>query len=128
MQHDGQHQGFRRRLILWGSLALVLFVIELATAATVTMQWDYSQNAADPALTFTVYRQAACTGGFVGLGQVAFPTLAYADATVVLGQTYCWQVKAKDATGLESGASNTMTFQVPPGPQAPTNLRGTLGP
>lgn len=113
-----------RRISLVVFLLLVSSVI--AHSATVTLTWDYVQGL-DPAVQFTMYRQDGCVGDFVGIGQVAYPTLTFVDTTVLVGNTYCWQVTARDANGLESTPSNVVQFQVQ-APAPPTNLRGVVGP
>ena len=88
-------------------LGLVLGLASLGEALTVTLAWDYTQGPT-PAVTFVIARQANCLGAFERLGVVPVPTQTYADATVVSGATYCYQVTALDGNGGESPPSNVL--------------------
>ena len=107
-------------------LLLVLCNVTLAHAVSVTLAWDYTQGT-DPAVSFVVYRQNWSIGAFEGHGAIAYPMLTYVDATVLVGNLYCWYVTAQDVSGLESTPSNTVRFQLLQ-PAQPQNLRGTVGP
>jgi hypothetical protein len=110
--------------------ALFVSLLSLpAWATSVNLAWDYTQGGT-LATTFTVSRQANCTGAFTPLAaNIPVGTLTYIDTTVVAGSTYCWEVVAIAATGEVSTPSNVLTFRVllPP-PSSPINMRGTLIP
>lgn len=112
------------------TLLLLAGLVMPAAALEVDFAWDLTQLPAPAAQVtgFFLYRQVDCQGVFTKLNSTPIPvgTLTYADSTVVAGKTYCWQVTSVTATGEESGASNTVQFQVPQGPPAPSNLRGTV--
>ena len=116
-------------ILLSGALA-----IDSAHGLSQKFGWDYSQNTGpnpDLAVGFNIYRSASCTGTWAKLNSLLLPltALTYVDATVIDGQTYCWQVKAVDAGGLESGPSYLLTFQiVAPVLNVPTNLRAVGAP
>ena len=97
-----------------------------AEALQVTLAWNYTQGVV-PAQSFVVYRAPTCAGTFAGQGEVVWPTLNFVDATVVLGNTYCWRVTAKSAQGLESPPSNTVLLPLSP-PTAPVGLSVSVTP
>lgn len=119
---------------LLAALLLLLLAAALlpaeARALSVQLSWDFTQDPAAPAVGFTVYRQAACTGAFakVTATPLALSPLSFTDTSVSVGNLYCWVVKATDALGQESAPSNTVQFRLPSAPAAPSNLRGTLLP
>ena len=99
----------------------------VASAATVTLKWDYTQGS-DPAVSFVVYRQPGCAGVTVVIGTVAYPTLTFADTSVVAGSIYFYKVTARNAAGAESDGSNVVAAQVPIPLASPTVLGGTITP
>ena len=105
-------------IILW---LLILSSSHSVQAASISLAWDYTQGST-PAVKFRLYRQGSA------YGEVSLATQVFTDSGVSAGQIYTYFVVAIDATGQESGPSNTVTFQVPQKPTAPDNLRGTLGP
>ena len=114
-----------RRLGKYLGLCILLLLcdVTLTHAVSVTLAWDYGPAS----VSFIVYRQDGCAGSFVGRGAVAYPMLTYVDATILVGNLYCWYVTAQDVSGLESIPSNTVRFQLLQ-PAQPQNLRGTIGP
>ncbi len=64
----------------------------------------------------TGYNVFRCTGTCTPTSQIATPTSnSYTDTGVTGGTTYSYLVKARDAAGNLSGASNTVTTTVPTG-------------
>lgn len=112
------------------TLCVLLLLVPGILLAAITLEWDYVDNPLAPAASFSMYRDVGCTGAFLFLASIPRSTLLYRDGTAdQAGQRYCYQVTAIGATGEESGASNTVAFQVPsPRPNAPTNLRGSFTP
>jgi hypothetical protein len=115
----------------WLLLVMLLWCAGMSHAATLRLDWDYTQGT-DLAVKFRVYRQTGCVGAFTALTPDVQPvtatpaTYTFRDTTLIAGQQYCWQATALDATGKESGPTNTVTFQLPGVLSNPTNLRGTL--
>lgn len=106
-------------------IIMLLFLPAITWAASIVMEWDYTDEPLNPAVSFSMYRDVGCTGDFLFLDSVPRNQLTYADTTVAYGQLYCYYVTATAASGEESGASNTIQFQMPlPRPLAPGNLHG----
>jgi hypothetical protein len=117
--------------------ALLLLLLLLPASAwplSVQLQWDYTHNPLAPAVTFALYRDVGCLGGFTLLADIPVVSEAsqtYTDLSVsdVTGTQYCYYVAARDAQGEESDHSNVVQFLVPPegpGPFPPYNLYGQL--
>ena len=113
-----------QRLLL--ALLLLCATAHSAMALQVTLSWTYVQGSVS-ATSFVMYRAPGCTGSFAAIGEVAWPTVTFVDATVTVGNTYCWQVTAKAASGLESPPSNTVSLPLSP-PATPTGLSGQVSP
>ena len=83
-----------------------LLIAGPASAAQNVLTWtDNSSNEQ----TFKIERKAgACagTGTFVALATVPVNTTTYTDTAVVVGNTYCYRVRAANASGV-SAFSNT---------------------
>lgn len=116
--------------VLW----VLLAAAGMVEAAGVRLDWDYTQGSI-AATKFRMYRQPGCAGAFAALTPDIQPvtstpaTYTFQDMSLVVGQNYCYQVVAVDATGKESGPSKPpVTFQVSGVLADPTNLRGTLIP
>lgn len=62
----------------------------------------------------------------VTVAQTSGTGTSYVDSTVVAGTSYSYQVKAKDAAGNISGASNTATAITPTAPTAPAAPTGLV--
>jgi len=117
--------------VLWLLLVSLLWYGSLSQAATLRLDWDYTQGTS-PAVKFRVYRQTGCAGAFTALTPDVQPvtatpaTYVFRDTTLIAGQQYCYQATALTAAGTESTPSNGVTFQVPGVVATPVNLRGTL--
>jgi hypothetical protein len=106
-------------------LFLLLFLFALPASAQVSLAWDAS---ATPGVTYNVYRSkvsGVCVldvtaPGCTKLNAAPVSGLAYTDATAVNGKFF-YTVRAVDADGLPSVASNELVVFLPPAP--PTNLR-----
>ena len=116
-----------KRIVILISLLLVAGYVQ---AASVMLQWDYTQGT-DTATQFKVYSQISttCTSTWAVIAMVAVPTQTYTDSMLSAGLVYCYRITAVDAAGLESPPSNVVMFQVQETrPTAPSNLRGTVIP
>jgi fibronectin type 3 domain-containing protein len=88
---------------------------------TVSLSWTASSDAAaNPTLTYSVYRATSCTGTFTKINQNV-TTTSYVDASLQPG-TYCYEVTAV-LNGAESTFSNTAPAVILPA--APTNTKVT---
>ena len=99
-------------------LALVLaFGASMALAQyTVRISWTASVDAAaNPSLTYDVYRASTCGGHFVKINAVPVTGTSYLDASVATGAAYCYQVVSV-LRGLSSSPSNQAVAAVPPPP------------
>ena len=102
-------------------------------AVTIRLLWDYTDGQT-PAVSFSIFKDAACDGGFILIGSVPRNTLTFRDGLdpadpLIPGQRYCYEVTAVSALGDESTPSNVASFQVPippPKPLAPSNLHGVI--
>jgi fibronectin type 3 domain-containing protein len=90
------------------------------TAAEIDLKWRASTDNAAPT-GYEVFRDGA------EVGTVPWDSQSYKDTTVTGGQTYHYTVKAVDAAGNRSQASNTVTVtsSTTP-PPAPTNLQARV--
>jgi len=88
-------------LLGWGPLAQ-------AQAASITLQWAYTQGASQ-ATFFVVQRcqqNATCPmADLAGATNIPVTQLTYVDSTIVQGTTYCYQIFAGN-TGGRTGPSN----------------------
>jgi hypothetical protein len=79
-----------------------LVAVTPALAAQLTLTWtDASSNEAG----FKIERATGTTGSYGQLATVAAGTTGYVDATVTVGTTYCYRVRAYNSAG-ESASSN----------------------
>jgi len=80
----------------------------------VKLTWSASSDAAaNPSLTYNVYRAAACPEHFVKINSVPVTGTSYADTNVGAGAAYCYQVTAV-LSGVESVPSNQVVAAIPP--------------
>ena len=81
---------------------------------TVTIAWSPSADAAaNPSLTYNVYRAPACPGQFAKLNISPVASTTYLDTSVATGAAYCYQVTAV-LNGVESTPSNQAIAAIPP--------------
>lgn len=99
-------------------LALALAAAPARAQHTVLITWTASASAAaNPSLTYNIYRSTSCTGTFVLLNGGLISTTSFTDENVFSSATYCYQVTAV-LSGTESVASNQATAVIPPSPPA----------
>lgn len=75
-------------------------------AHSVSLSWAEAQTV----VSFNVYRDSGT--GMALLNSTV--NMTYEDAAVALGATYTYAVTAVDASGQESGFSNTAVATIPP--------------
>jgi hypothetical protein len=96
------------------STALCVLAAAPARAQThsVALTWMASASAAaNPSLTYNVYRSPGCSGSFTRLNSSAVAATSFTDAGVAPG-TYCYQVTAV-LNGTESVPSSQAAAVVP---------------
>src|SRR5262249_49509662 len=83
-------------------LAIALFTAGAGRRAQLTLEWvDNSGGAA----RFIIERRTGTTGTYAPIATAATGVTTYKDSAIVGGSTYCYRVKASNASG-ESGYSN----------------------
>lgn len=110
------------------ALALAFGAAPAYSQYNVRVTWTASTDAAaNPSLTYNVYRAATCSGHFTKLNASPVTTTSYFDNTAATGAAYCYQVTAV-LSGLESVPSNQATVALPPPPdrQATCEHRGPI--
>jgi hypothetical protein len=109
-----QSQAARRALLAIASV--ITLAITLATPAaraqhSVTLTWTASTDAAaNPSLTYNVYRSSTCTGTFAKRN--ASPVVTSYAETGVLPGSYCYQVTSV-LSGSEGAPSNQAAVLIP---------------
>lgn len=103
-----------KRTSLSLAFALTLGALPAHSQYTVRLTWTASASAAaNPSLTYNVYRAATCAGQFSKVNTSPVTSTAYVDTGTASGAAYCYQVTAVLA-GLESTPSNQALTAVPP--------------
>jgi len=86
---------------------------------TVSLAWTASTDAAaNPSLTYNVYRSASCSEAFVKLNASPDAATTYVDAAVFAVDNYCYQVTAV-LNAAESVPSNQVAAMIPAATPAP---------
>ena len=100
---------------LVAALALAAFALAAPARArthNVSLAWTASTDAAaNPSLTYNVYRSPGCSGAFTKLNASPVTALTYTDTGLLAG-TYCYQATSVLA-GTESAPSNQAVAIVP---------------
>jgi hypothetical protein len=105
--------GIGVRVAILAAMAMALSFCADAGVAQhrVTLAWTASPTAAaNPSLTYNVYRQTACTGLFQRQNATAVAATNFLDGAVVPG-TYCYEVTAVLA-GVESVPTSVATAAI----------------
>jgi hypothetical protein len=79
----------------------------------VNLTWQAPASSTDPIAGYHIYRAASGTTSYSLLNSALVTQTSYADATVQSGQTYDYEVKSVDASGVESSPSNLTTVSIP---------------
>jgi len=99
--------------------AVTLFALALGASHahaqySVKLTWTASSDAAaNPSLTYNVYRAPSCAGHFSIVNSAPVTQNSYVDTGAAAGAAYCYRVTAVLA-GLESAPSNQVVAAVPP--------------
>lgn len=105
-----------KRLAVLLGLALACGSSPAHSQYAVKISWTASTDAAaNPSLTYNVYRAATCPGHFTRINAAPVVGTSYVDTTAATGAAYCYQVTAVLA-GVESAPSNQAIAAVPPPP------------
>jgi hypothetical protein len=111
--HHGKGADMKRTAALV-VLALTLAASPARSQYTVRITWTASTTAAaNPSLTYNVYRASSCPGHFAQLNTAPVAGTSYMDTAVGTGASYCYQVTAV-LGGLESTPSNQVTAAISP--------------
>jgi fibronectin type 3 domain-containing protein len=96
------------------ALALTIGASPARSQHTVNVTWTASTDAAaNPSLTYNVYRASSCPGHFTQLNTTPVAGTSYVDAAVGTGASYCYQVTSV-LSGVEGAPSNQATVAIPP--------------
>lgn len=92
---------------------LIAFIILLIPSThTVVLSWQLSEDS-NPAYQ-SIYRQIACTGPVVKVGEVNATAVEWTDKHVVNGKKYCYYVTVRDRLLKESSIpSNIESVEIP---------------
>jgi hypothetical protein len=103
-------------LKICSAIIVMLLWCGIAMAASLNLGWEYTPS---------THKQLNCTGTFVQLSLVPYPTKMYVDSAIVYNNLYCFKVTAFDnVTQEESTDSNVLRFQMPQEQMAvPQNLK-----
>jgi fibronectin type 3 domain-containing protein len=95
------------------ALALVFGALPAQSQYSARITWVASTTAAaNPSLTYNVYRAATCPGHFTAINAAPVAGTSFVDLAVAIGASYCYQVTAV-LSGVESLPSNQTTVAVP---------------
>jgi hypothetical protein len=96
------------------ALALAFCVSPVCAQYVVKISWTASTDAAaNPSLTYNVYRAATCPGHFTKINAAPITGASFVDTSAAAGATYCYQVTAV-LSGVEGAPSNQAVAVVPP--------------
>lgn len=84
-----------------------------AASYSVSVTWQAPTNSADPVAGYNIYRSPSGGSSYQLLSSMGNAQLSYTDNGVQAGQAYDYIVESVDATGVESGPSNTASVTVP---------------
>ncbi len=103
-----------KRIVALTAIAIALVASPARAQYSVKLSWTASSDAAaNPSLTYNVYRAATCAGHFSMINAAPVTGTSYVDTTAALGAAYCYQVTAV-LGGVESEASNRTIAALPP--------------
>ena len=113
MQSQGAHPPL---LAISIAIAIILAMTLAAPAAraqhSVTLNWTASTDAAaNPSLTYNVYRSPTCTGAFAKRNASPVAATSYVESDVLPG-SYCYQVTSV-LSGSEGSPSNQAAVLIP---------------
>ncbi|MFZ0745656.1 MAG: choice-of-anchor D domain-containing protein [Terracidiphilus sp.] len=84
-----------------------------SAAHQVDLSWDAPSNSPVPLEGYRIYRSQAGTTSYQLLNSAADAQTSYDDTTVQSGQTYSYEVKSVDTSGVESAPSNIASVTIP---------------
>ena len=99
-------------ILLSSALCVLTAAPVRAQTHSVALTWTASASAAaNPSLTYNVYRSPGCSGTFTRLNSSSVTATSFTDASLASG-TYCYQVTAV-LNGTESAPSSQAAAVVP---------------
>jgi hypothetical protein len=112
-----ESQGARPPLLAISIAIAIILAMTLAAPAaraqhSVTLSWTASTDAAaNPSLTYNVYRSPTCTGAFAKRNASPVAATSYVESDVLPG-SYCYQVTSV-LSGSEGAPSNQAAVLIP---------------
>jgi hypothetical protein len=95
------------------ALALTFGALPARSQYVAKISWTASASAAaNPSLTYNVYRASSCPGHFTQINATPVAATSYVDSAVASGASYCYQITAV-LSGVESAPSNQAVISVP---------------
>lgn len=85
----------------------------VAASYQVNLAWIAPASSPDPVAGYNIYRAASGTGAYQLLNSSPDVQVNYIDSTIKNGQSYDYEVKSVDASGVESAPSNVTTSVIP---------------
>ncbi len=105
-----------KRIAATLALAIAFGASSAHAQYAVKITWTASADAAaNPSLTYDVYRASTCGGRFTKINAAPVTATTYLDTGIATGAAYCYQVTAVLA-GLSSTPSNRAVAAIPPPP------------
>jgi hypothetical protein len=95
------------------SMQVTLSGAGVAAAYQVNLAWNAPASSPDPVSGYNIYRAASGTGAYQLINSSPDTQSNYVDSTVKTGQSYDYQVKSVDSSGVESAPSNVSTAVIP---------------
>ena len=85
----------------------------VAASYQVDLAWNAPASSPDPVAGYNIYRAASGTGAYQLLNSSPDTQTNYVDSSVRVGQSYDYEVKSVDSSGVESTPSNVTTAVIP---------------
>ena len=112
----GEKGSNMKRIVATLALAIAFGASPAHAQYTVKITWTASADAAaNPSLSYDVYRASTCGGHFTKINAAPVTSTIFLDTGAATGAAYCYQVTAVLA-GLTSTPSNQAIAAIPPPP------------
>jgi fibronectin type 3 domain-containing protein len=87
---------------------------QIGNRAKITLAWDSNVTDADLA-GYVVYRSLSESSGYRSVSDDLLNSNGYSDENLATGKLYYYRVAARDASGNESGLSQSISIDLPTG-------------
>jgi hypothetical protein len=84
-----------------------------AVSYSVDLTWDAPTSSPDPVAGYNIYRAPSGSSPYTLLGSSVGTETTYVDGTVVAGQSYDYEVKSVDSSGVESVPAGPVPVTIP---------------